>query len=136
MAKLKIIRKGKLPFRKLKITINNVTFCLKGYEYKEIELPQGNYSLIMKMDWWQSSHQISINSESININIKHYLPDLFYILGVTGSTILALLTFFSLIGVIYISTWVLLFIIPQIYYYFAKYDTYFSFETTKINRDM
>ena len=136
MAKLKFIRNGKLPFRKLKISINNDSFFLKGDEYKEIELLQGDYNFIMKMDWWKSTNRITINSEGNTINIKHYLPDLFYIIGVIGSTVLALLTFFSLVGIIYISTWVLLFILPQIYFYIAWHDTYFSFEMTSDNRDV
>lgn len=135
MAKLKFIRNGKLPFRKLKISINNDSFFLKGDESKVIDLPQGDYIFIMKMDWWKSTNQITIDSEGSTINIKHYLPDLFYITGIVGSAILTALTFLSLIGLVYISTWVLLFILPQIYFYFIKYDTYFTFDTTSVNRN-
>lgn len=136
MAKLKFIRNGKLPFRKIKISINNDSFFLKGDEYKEIDLPKGDYNFIIKMDWWKSINQITIDSDDSSVIIKHYLPDMFYIIGVVGSAILTALTFLSLVGVVYISTWVLLFIIFQIYFYFTKQNKYFTFEITSVNRDI
>ncbi|SDC84990.1 hypothetical protein SAMN05216323_10564 [Williamwhitmania taraxaci] len=45
MAKVKFIRNGLLPLRKLKICINDNAFFLKGNECKELDLPHGTYCL-------------------------------------------------------------------------------------------
>ncbi len=139
MAKVKFIRNGLLPLRKLKICINDNAFFLKGNECKELDLPHGTYCFIMKMDWWQSTDKIEINSEDNTIRIEHYLPDMFYLIGITVSTILAVLIFLSKINVLYFSIWLSMFFLPQIYLYLTKKKNYFTFRkqdsTHKCNLD-
>jgi len=125
MANVKILRKGIMPLRKLKVTINNDTFFLKGNESKLLTIPNGSHNLILRMDFWQSIYQININSEENYIIIKHYLPDFFYIIGIVFTIVFALLTFFSLISHILFTGFLLLFILPQLYLYLFRNKNYF-----------
>lgn len=135
MAILRIIRRGKFPVRRLRISIDNKSFFLKGNDYKEINLPQGDYNFTMKMDWWKSANIVSIDRENNKIVIDHYLPDLFYLLGIVILTILALLTYFFQTNIAYISISIILFILPQIYFYIMRYNKYFMYESKSDQED-
>jgi len=125
MATVKILRKGIMPFRKLKVSINNESFHLKGNEFKQLTIPDGFHNLVLKMDFWESTTQININSEEKSIVIKHYLPDFFYILGIAFSVVFAFLTFFSIIGYLWFTGFVFIFLIPQFYLFLFRFKNFF-----------
>jgi|GEM_PF-6928064 uncharacterized membrane protein len=127
--KVKLMRIGMLPLRRLKISINDNSLTLKGNESKELDLPKGDYTVTMKMDWWKSSHQISVYPNETTIEISHYLPDIFYIVGVLVTIILAVISFALTISVLYLSIWVFVFILIQVYYFLVKRNQYFSINT-------
>jgi len=126
MANVNFKRNGYLPLRKLKIILNDNTFTLKGNETREINLPAGEYSFTLKMDWWKSTNQITVGSDGNTVEINHYLPDIFYGVGIIGILALALLAFFSILSTLYLGVGLLLFFLPQLYLFFTKNKKYFT----------
>jgi hypothetical protein len=127
MSKLKIMRRGIFPLRKLKITIADKVLLLKGNQTKEVIINQGLYDVYFKMDFWKAKHQILINkNEDLTIVIKHYLSDWFYIIGGSVCITLALLSIVFDLNILILSIYLIAYFTPIIYSYFIKKKDYFK----------
>ncbi|MGF7138637.1 hypothetical protein [Roseimarinus sediminis] len=127
MSKLKIMRRGIFPLRKLKITIADKVLLLKGNQTKEVIINQGLYDVYFKMDFWKAKHQILINkNEDLTIVIKHYLSDWFYIIGGSVCITLALLSIVFDLNILILSIYLVTYFTPIMYSYFIKKKYYFK----------
>ena len=126
MASVKVIRRGIFPLRKLTVEINNCRYYLRGNDKVEINFDSKEYQMDMQMDLWKSNKIIRIEDNSKTILITYCLPDLYFWIGLIIIGFLAFFTFFSKINPLVLSAAVLLFFIPQLYYFLVKKGKYFN----------
>jgi hypothetical protein len=125
MSKIQLIRKGIFPLKKLRVSINNSTYMLNGNETIEFDLPPKDYIINLKMNWWNSSSNIKIDSNTHKIVIRYCLSDIFFIVGLIVILILSILTFFLMINSSILIISVLIFVLPQLYYLLIKRNSFF-----------
>ena len=131
MAKCIISRKGVVPIRRLTVCIDDQTVYLRGNQYHEISLPKGTYNLHLKIDWWKTNSVLIVDSDEIIIEIRHYLPDLFYFVGLLITIGLFIPTFLSIINPLYYSAFLLMFFGVYLFYFFTKRKYYFNYSLRK-----
>ncbi len=115
-----------MMFRKYKVMIDDKNFVIKRGETKELNIPEGEHTMTVKMDWAKS--QYSFSMENVNkkeLIIKHRIPNIFiYIFCAIFFTLLVLTLFsirFPLFGFICIC----IFWIPFLYISTVKINNYF-----------
>lgn len=127
MNKVRFSRRGIFPLRRLKIIIEDKVIYLKGNETKEILLDKGLFDICLEMDFWKSKNKLLIK-EPETIFLKHYLNDLFYILGGLACIVLSVFAFLSIIPIVYLEIYLIVYFLPQMLFYFMRRDKYFRIE--------
>jgi len=126
MPQVELVRKGYLPFAKMRVEIAGQVYFLTGGKKQAIELPQGEHKIKLGLEGWYKTSKVEIADSSSSVIIKPFIADVFYLVAV----VLGILFFyFDHLGLTYriiLGTAFLLHVITIFYYTILKSDRYFS----------
>jgi|GEM_PF-2735080 len=86
MQQVDLIRKGILPFEKMRVEVAGEIYQIAGGKSMSISLPQGELQVKLRLEGWYAVNSIQITEHSSKLIIKPYIPDLLYLLGVIFTT--------------------------------------------------
>ncbi len=120
------VKRSVFPISGFELKIHKHLFNLKSGRTKNIVLPkQDQYEIVTRSYWLEKRMNIFLRNNS-TINVKHIIPDLYYIIGTSLVVLLSVLTFFGLVSAGLLSGVILLYMLPLMYYTFLKRSKYFK----------
>ena len=126
MPQLEIVRKGYLPFEKMKVEISGQHYLLTGGKKQQIYLPEGESVVKLQLQGWYKSNKVLITGTSQMIIIKPFVADIFYIVALILGVCFFYFDYLGLPFRIFLGTVVLIHIATIFYFTFFKSERYFS----------
>lgn len=126
MQKIRLIRKGIFPLRKLNIVINGKAYLLSGNQELQLDNLEKDLDIQLKIDWWHSHHKFSLDKQAPEVVIKFCLPDVYFFIGMFVVMSLSILAILNYIPIITTVISVMAFVFLQAYYLFVNPTKYFN----------
>ncbi|WP_019037357.1 hypothetical protein [Psychroflexus tropicus] len=117
-----------LPYGTINVFINGDNYSLKPGQKLKLNLPKkGEYNIAISSFIHQKEKKVFLTDGS-TLNIKHLLPMSYYLFGVFIGLILFVLGTVDIVPVFYVTTFVLIFYLPIIYYNFINRKKFFEIQ--------
>lgn len=124
------IKRYILPYGNINVYINDKNYSLKPGQNLNIRLPkEGEYKVAISSFIHQKEKNVNLTDNSI-VKIEHLLPMSYYLSGVFVGLILFVLGLVNIVPIFYITSFVLLFYLPIIFYNFIDRKKYFKIYVT------
>jgi len=130
MAKIQLKRKGIFPLCRIKVRILDQVFTFKYRRSLEVDVPVGELTITLQMDFWKSAECISVPPSGLDIVVRHILPDIVYYFGITGVVITTVGVWIDMISIWFPAGWVFLYLLPQYIYLLVHWKDYLKMEAT------
>lgn len=125
-----LVKRSFFPLRKIRFSIDGSIFQIKPGEVLKIDLAtKRKHSLTVYMDWIEITKKLELNNDK-TLKIKHIIPDVYYLLGLSSMVLLFFLFIVGIIPVVPFSIAVILFVTPVLLISIFKRGKYFTLETT------
>jgi hypothetical protein len=126
MPQVEMVRKGYLPFAKMRVEVAGQVYFLTGGKKQEIFLPEGTSTIKLRLEGWYKSSQLQITEHSRMIVIKPFVADIFYLVTIVLGAVFFYFDHLAFPFRILLGTVVLLHILTIFYFTILKSDRYFS----------
>ncbi len=121
-----LTKRSVFPLTRFYFSIEHESYFIRSGELKKIKLDgEGEYEITVHSFWISKKTKLFLKNMSI-LNIKHIIPDLYYLVGIPTVVIMSILAFLGLVNVLLLSGIVLLYLLPLLYFTFLKSNYYFK----------
>lgn len=82
MPQIQIVRKGYMPFAKMRVEVGSQVFFMKGGNTQQINLPEGEIEVRMYLEGWRGVNRLDVTAQTTRLLIRPLIPDWVYLVGI------------------------------------------------------
>lgn len=82
MPQIQIVRKGYMPFAKMRVEVGPQVFFMKGGNTQQINLPEGEIEVRMYLEGWRGVNRLDVTAQTTRLLIRPLIPDWVYLVGI------------------------------------------------------